>query len=228
MYVGGLRFDTVEAPTYDTRPELRQARPAVARLRVGARLGDLDRPTPTRPMSRRASEHSIAVCLVAPAVALAGCTNPDAPSAGPSTTSTGSPQNAGEPPAPAPCLGSLTGTGRRAAARRRRRSRRSPALLNWTYRTLTLRSANARRDVGRRRAAGRAAGRRISQADTTIARGHIYNSGQIVSIAGDLAQPGTWVIVTREQTGGARSTKGCRPPTTSPSRGSRTSPAATR
>ena len=27
MYVAGLRFDTVEDPAYDTRPELRQARP---------------------------------------------------------------------------------------------------------------------------------------------------------------------------------------------------------
>ena len=29
-------------------------------------------------------------------------------------------------------------------------------------------------------------GRGVSQRDTTIARGHIYNSGQIVSIARDL------------------------------------------
>ena len=41
-----------------------------------------------------------------------------------------------------------------------------------------------------------------SRADTTITRGHIYNSGEILSIAPDASRPGTWVIVTREQTGG--------------------------
>ena len=41
-----------------------------------------------------------------------------------------------------------------------------------------------------------------SEADTTIARGHIWNSGQIVSIATRPRRRGTWVIVTREQTGG--------------------------
>ncbi len=47
MYVGGLRFDTVEEPAYDTGPELRQARPEVARLGLGPQLVDLDRPPPT-------------------------------------------------------------------------------------------------------------------------------------------------------------------------------------
>ena len=85
----------------------------------------------------------------------------------------------------------------------------SRSYSNWTYRTLTLRSAQARGDVGRRSAARRAARPPASsQADTTIARGHIWNSGQIVSIAGDLAQPGTWAIVTREQTGGSTQYEG--------------------
>ncbi len=49
-----------------------------------------------------------------------------------------------------------------------------------------------------------------SEADTTIARGHIRNSGADRE-RGDPSAPstGTWAIVTREQTGGSeRSTKG--------------------
>jgi hypothetical protein len=79
---------------------------------------------------------------------------------------------------------------------------------NWTYRTLT---ADQRRlaamSVGAARLAERQAAA-SSEADTTIARGHIWNSGQIVSITGDLAQPGTWAIVTREQTGGSTQYEG--------------------
>ena len=47
-----------------------------------------------------------------------------------------------------------------------------------------------------------------SEADTTIARGRIWNSGQIVSIAADVSRPGTWDIVTREQTGGSTEYEG--------------------
>ena len=43
-----------------------------------------------------------------------------------------------------------------------------------------------------------------SRADTTIARGHIYNTGQIVSVAPERAHTADrWVIVTRDQTGGS-------------------------
>ncbi|HMH48155.1 MAG TPA: hypothetical protein VK538_10630, partial [Solirubrobacteraceae bacterium] len=47
-----------------------------------------------------------------------------------------------------------------------------------------------------------------SHGDTTIARGHIWNSGQIVSIANDRAETGAWAIVTREQTGGSTQYEG--------------------
>jgi len=38
--------------------------------------------------------------------------------------------------------------------------------------------------------------------DTTIARGRIYNRGQIVSIARDALRRGWWAVLTQERTGG--------------------------
>jgi hypothetical protein len=73
---------------------------------------------------------------------------------------------------------------------------------NWTYRTL---SSNQRTLAAMSVAAARLAEQQAaasSRADTTITRGHIYNQGQVVSVAPDLARPQTWVVVTREQTGG--------------------------
>jgi hypothetical protein len=73
---------------------------------------------------------------------------------------------------------------------------------NWTYRTLSADQRTlAAMSVGAARLAERQAAA-SSQSDTTIARGHIYNQGQIVSIARDLASTNSWVIVTHEQTGG--------------------------
>jgi hypothetical protein len=79
---------------------------------------------------------------------------------------------------------------------------------NWTYRTLTSDQRRlAAMSVGAARLAEQQAAA-SSQADTTIARGHIWNSGQIISLAQDLAKPGTWAIVTREQTGGSMQYEG--------------------
>lgn len=149
-----------------------------------------------------------AACLVAVVVALAGCSNPDAPGAASKTTSTSSPQNAGEPPAPAPSsptsqvpVGVQSTPSAALAAFSRSYS-------NWTYRTLTEHQRTlAAMSVGAARLAEQQAAA-SSRADTTIARGHIWNSGQIVSIAGDLAEPGTWAILTREQTGGSTQYEG--------------------
>jgi hypothetical protein len=41
-----------------------------------------------------------------------------------------------------------------------------------------------------------------AQHDTTIARGHIYNRGQVVDVAPDALRSVWWAMVTREQTGG--------------------------
>jgi hypothetical protein len=84
----------------------------------------------------------------------------------------------------------------------------SHSYSNWTYRTLTSNQRGlAEMSVGSARLAEQQAAA-SSQADTTIVRGRIWNSGQIVSIAGDQAQPGMWAIVTREQTGGSSQYEG--------------------
>jgi len=153
-------------------------------------------------MSSHPMNRLLAVCLALAAVALAGCTNPDPPSAVQSTTASVSPQNQGEPPAPPPPS---------AAAQTPAGVQPTPAraldvfaglYVNWNYRTLTASQRKlAAMSVGPARLAEQQAAA-TSQADTTITRGRIWNSGQIVSAAGDLAHPGMWVIVTREQTGG--------------------------
>lgn len=148
---------------------------------------------------------SSVACLLVAVVVLVGCTNPDAGGAGPPTSSTTSPQNAGEPPAPAPASQAPAAVQRTPTSALTAFSR---LYSNWTYRTLT---ADQRRlaaiSVGAARLAEQQAAA-SSQADTTIARGRIWNSGQIVSIAGDLAEPGSWAIVTREQTGGSTQYEG--------------------
>jgi hypothetical protein len=144
----------------------------------------------------------IPVCLLLATVTLAGCTNPDATIAVQSTRSSTSPQNVGEPAAPPPPS---------PAAQTPASVQPTPAkaliafaelYVNWTYRTLTGdQRALAAMSVGAARLSERQAAA-SSQADTTISRGHIFNDGQVVSIARDLARPDTWVVVTREQTGG--------------------------
>lgn len=47
--------------------------------------------------------------------------------------------------------------------------------------------------------------------DSEIAATQLYNRGQIVSIAPSQTQPGEWVIVTREQTGGNAQYDGLQP-----------------
>ncbi len=159
-------------------------------------------------MSTRGPSAVVAAGLVAVAVALAGCSNPDAPGAGPKTTSTSSPQNAGEPPAPAPLSTASqapVGVRRAPAAALEAFSR---LYSNWTYRTLSGDQHRlAAMSVGAARLAEQQAAA-SSQGDTTITRGQIWNSGQIVSVTGDLTQPGMWVLVTREQTGGSAQYEG--------------------
>jgi type IV pilus biogenesis protein CpaD/CtpE len=150
----------------------------------------------------------VAAGLVAVAVALAGCSNPDAPGAGPKPASTSSPQNAGESPAPAPSSPASQAPVGVQGAPSAALEAFSRLYSNWTYRTLSgdqrklaAMSVGAAR-LGEQQAAA------SSQGDTTITRGQIWNSGQIVSITGDLTQPGIWVVVTREQTGGSTQYEG--------------------
>ena len=74
--------------------------------------------------------------------------------------------------------------------------------INWSYHTLTEdQHALARSSVGAARLAEQQAAAQ-SPNDTTIARGRVWNHGETISIAPDLGAAGTWVIVSREQTGG--------------------------
>lgn len=135
-------------------------------------------------------------------VALAGCTNPDAPTTSTNGLASSSPQNAGEPPAPPPPSASAQAPLDVQATSAKAIAAFAELYVNWTYRTLTEHQRTlAAMSVGAARLSESQAAA-SSQADTTIARGHIYNSGQIVSIARDLTSADSWVIVSREQTGG--------------------------
>lgn len=155
-------------------------------------------------MSTHDTSGLVAVCLCV--LALAGCSNPDAASE--HAGSTAAPQNAGEAPAPAPTPPAAQAPADVQPTPAKALSAFSRLYSNWTYRTLTANQRTlAAISVGAARLAEQQAAA-SSQADTTIARAGVWNSGQIVSVASDLAQPETWVIVTREQTGGSSQYEG--------------------
>src|SRR6185312_8837219 len=159
-------------------------------------------------MRTPALKTAIAVLCGIGVLAAAGCSNPDAPSPRSATGTARSPQNAGEPPAPAPAS---------AASQALRQARATPTAAleafvllysNWTYRTLSSHQRTLTAiSVGAARLAEQQAAA-SSQADTTITRGHIWNTGQIISIAADRSQTGAWAIVTRERTGGSTQYEG--------------------
>jgi len=153
-------------------------------------------------MRRHFVKGLIPVCLALAVVGLAGCTNPDAPGAVQSTTSSATPENPGEPPAPVPPAPAAQAPAGIQPTPTKALTAFAELYVNWTYRTL---SSNQRTLAGMSVAAARLAEQQAaasSQTDTTIARGHIWNTGEIVSIARDLTRPDMWVVVTREQTGG--------------------------
>jgi len=150
----------------------------------------------------------IPICLLLAALALAGCTNPDAPSSEQSTTPSSSPQNPGEPTAPAPLTPAAQAPTDVQLTPAKALAAFGQLYMNWTYRTLSSNQQTlAGMDVNPARLVEQQAVA-SSEADTTITRGHIYNTGQIISIAPDLAHPNMWVIVTREQTGGGEQYEG--------------------
>lgn len=152
-------------------------------------------------MSSAAMKRLIPVCLLLAAVALAGCTNPDAPSAARSTESS-SPQSPGEPAAPPPPSPSEQTPADVQATPAKALMAFAQLYVNWSYRTLSAdQHTLAAISVGAARLSERQAAA-SSQDDTTIAAGHVWNSGQVVSIAPELTRAGSWVIVTHEQTGG--------------------------
>ncbi len=136
---------------------------------------------------------------IALASCLAGCSNPYASGTPQSKADTApSPR---EPPAPAPPT-----TASQAPARVQSTPQRALALFaglytNWSYRTLAQDQLTlAAISVGTARLTERQAAA-ASTTDTTIARARITNHGQIIAVAENLDRPGTWIVVTREQTG---------------------------
>jgi len=150
----------------------------------------------------------IAVYVSLAAVAFAGCTNPDAPSAVHGSESSASVQNAGEPaaaPPPSPSAqapAEVQPTPALALAAFARR------YVNWSYSTLNAGQRTlAAMSVGAARLSELQAAT-TSQNDTAIARGQVWNSGQVVSITRDLTKTAAWVVVTHEQTGGSSQYEG--------------------
>jgi hypothetical protein len=136
------------------------------------------------------------------AAVLAGCTNPDAPTATYGQPAHVSPQNVGEPPASAPPSPSAQAPAAVQPTPVKALAAFARLYTNWSYRTLSSdQQTLAAMSVGAARSSEREAAA-SSRDDTTIRRGHIYNRGEIVSIAHDLSGSESWVIVTREQTGG--------------------------
>ena len=141
------------------------------------------------------------------AVALVGCSNPDAPRAT-SRTPPPAPGNAGEPNAPPPPPAASQAAFGVQPTPQRALVDFAERYINWTYRTLTAgQRALAAMSLGAARAAEQQAAAH-SRADMTIASGHLWNRGRVISVGGDLTRPGTWVVVTREQTGGSTEYEG--------------------
>jgi len=140
--------------------------------------------------------------LLGAALALAGCTNPDGPAATGSQTVSGSPGGAGEPQAPAPpsaARQSPAGIHRTPSAAL---TAFAELYSNWSYRTLTAQQRTlAKEAVGSARLTEQQAAA-SSQADSTITRGHLHNSGQVLAVATDERAAGLWVVTTVEETTG--------------------------
>ncbi len=143
----------------------------------------------------------VAVALGLTGIALAGCTNPDAPTAARGPVGAGAgPQPAGEPPAPGPR--SNGGPVRTRAGVVEALSLYARLYTNWTYRTLALRERELiAMSTGSARLSEQQA-RASASTDTTIARGELRNSGSVLAVAPEASGHGRWVIVTREQTSG--------------------------
>jgi hypothetical protein len=154
-------------------------------------------------MSLRYRTGALPIAAVLCAVALAGCSNPDAPVATTqSTTSSSTVQNAGEPPAPAPRAPSAESPYRVKPTPTQALEAFAGLYINWSYRTLSAQQHTlAAVSVGPARLAERQAAA-ASEGDTAIARGQIWNRGSVVSVAPETGTPEEWVVVTREETGG--------------------------
>jgi hypothetical protein len=137
------------------------------------------------------------------ALALGGCSNPDAPGAGRGSGEEPRVASPGEPnPPPPPAASRFTAAELKQTPVDALGSFAS-LYVDWSYRDLTRRQRElAAISVGAARSAELQAAA-SGAADGTLRAAHLANSGTVVSIAQDHTQTGRWVIVTHEQTSGS-------------------------
>ena len=227
MYVGGLRFDTVEDAAYDSGPNSGKPGPRWRVYPIRPRLGELDRPTPIRPMSRHAVKALIPVCAAAGRSGARGLHQSRRAQlrAGLGDRLAAEHGRASGTRAADACR---SGPRWRAADTREGACRLQRALLELDVSHAELKPAKARRDVCRHRRDWPSS-RPLLRAGRTR-RSPAGTSTTAVRSSASLPMPhvpvrGSSSPVNRPAA--TRSTKGCRPATTSPSRSSRMSPAAT-
>jgi outer membrane murein-binding lipoprotein Lpp len=137
-------------------------------------------------------------CVVASVVLLAGCSDPDAPSK--TAAANRAPQSAGEPSAPPPASVNAQSPAELQRTPVAALSAFSELYGNWSYRTLPADQRHlAAISVGSARLAEQQA---AAGSHAELARGRVWNHAQLISIGRDKQQPGAWVIVTLERTGG--------------------------
>lgn len=152
-----------------------------------------------RPVGRHAV---LLACLLLLAGALAGCSNPDAPSAATSQPA-GTPASPGEPSTPRPATPARQSPIDVQHTPQAALSRFAETYINWTYRTLAADQKHlAAISVGQARLSEQQAAA-SSKSDLPLQRGHVWNHGRVVSIARDRQRTGWWVVVTLERTGGS-------------------------
>lgn len=145
----------------------------------------------------------LALLLALAFAALSGCTNPDAPARPPAGAAGGSLQGPGEAGAPPPPTPESQSPQTPAHSPTQALERFALLYTNWTYATLGERQRTlAAISIGAARLSEQQAAA-ASAADSTIRQGRIANSGALITIGRDLARPGLWCVVTREQTSGS-------------------------
>jgi len=145
------------------------------------------------------------------ALALGGCSNPDAPGIRGGSDEEAASGSPGEPSAPPPPAPSEAGAANVQGTAVRALGAFASLYVNWSYQDLTSRqrtlaamSLGSARDAELQAAAS-------SSSDETLRAAQLRNSGTVMSVARDQGEPGLWVIVTREQTGGSGGYEGLPP-----------------
>jgi hypothetical protein len=163
---------------------------------------NLDGPPPPGAVSD-ATRTCCALALAAAALALNGCSNPDAPGSNGVTAEAPELSSPGEPKAPPPPAPSDYTAAKVKRTPTEALESFAARYVNWSYRDI---SANQRTlaamSVGAARTAELQAAA-ASTSDSTIRTARIANHGSVLSVAREQGHAGVWVIVTHESTSGA-------------------------